>query len=81
MECGSVVLCSGSFTFILLSNAAQVRVTSTTAWVGLARTIHDHFGNEIIIWQEKKTAEYSAACCRSNNVLGGECNRMSVGTV
>jgi len=24
--------------------------------------------------QEKKTAEYSAACCRSTHVLGGECN-------
>ena len=28
-----------------------------------------------------KTAEYSAACCRSTHVLVGECNQMSVGTV
>jgi len=28
-----------------------------------------------------KTFEYSAACCRSTHVLGGECSRISVGTV
>jgi len=28
-----------------------------------------------------RTTEYSAACCRSTRFLGGECNRMSVGTV
>jgi len=28
-----------------------------------------------------RTTEYSAACCRSTHVLGGKCNRISVGIV